>query len=340
MATVWIKNFGDENYFWDEVKENSWVTLISDEQALKFVLKNDEEGYRAYTKANLLTNKLRTPDAGTITRWWNDHFKLVNASIDDLWLFSGGDRLYWTKLVDLPIEYKTVPDPFPRGRKDVNVTLTIRKAQNWSDRDSKGRLLMFRELHPKTRDILRTQMTMARPNEDNANYARALINGEDLSPWFERPNWRKKLEEQSHAMAISADAWTKGFYNMAMSTEQTTKSSGQIRLSRIKEKNFGFSTRSELLATLEKLHKKQEGVCALTGIYYHPRTSVLAFENDYDPESILQSHWYQVSLDRIDSSRGYEKDNIQLTCWFANYWKGSQPNDTFLKLLNELIEQN
>ena len=46
-----------------------------------------------------------------------------------------------------------------------------------------------------------------------------------------------------------------------------------------------------------------------------------------------------VSLDRIDSSNTYNKDNIQLVCWFYNNTKGNHSDSDFIKLC-KLISLN
>ena len=60
----------------------------------------------------------------------------------------------------------------------------------------------------------------------------------------------------------------------------------------------------------------QQGKCNLTGITLH------AHGPDADPDLLP-------SPDRIDSSRHYEADNIQIVCRFINFWKGSRDNGEF-----------
>ena len=43
-----------------------------------------------------------------------------------------------------------------------------------------------------------------------------------------------------------------------------------------------------------------------------------------------------VSIDRKDSARHYSPENIQLTCWFANRWKGTQADGYFAALIDIL----
>jgi len=43
-----------------------------------------------------------------------------------------------------------------------------------------------------------------------------------------------------------------------------------------------------------------------------------------------------MSLDRIDSDLGYIRGNLQLTCWFANRWKGASDNGEFIALIDKV----
>jgi hypothetical protein len=43
-----------------------------------------------------------------------------------------------------------------------------------------------------------------------------------------------------------------------------------------------------------------------------------------------------VSIDRKDSAGHYSPENIQLTCWFANRWKGTQADRDFAALIDIL----
>jgi len=67
------------------------------------------------------------------------------------------------------------------------------------------------------------------------------------------------------------------------------------------------------------LWKSQQGKCAITKM---PMTH--EFKN-------LRS----ISVDRIDSAKGYIVGNIQLVCQWVNLAKGSHSDDEFRKIINE-----
>jgi len=67
---------------------------------------------------------------------------------------------------------------------------------------------------------------------------------------------------------------------------------------------------------LENLYYKQKGLCALSGV---PMTT---FSNR-TKESKWRAFHTNISVDRIDSTKGYELDNIQLVCYIANTMKNT-----------------
>lgn len=64
------------------------------------------------------------------------------------------------------------------------------------------------------------------------------------------------------------------------------------------------------------LWDQQNGMCAYSGL----------------PLSIETNHPEIVSLDRIDSSKGYTKDNLQLLAWSVNKMKQEFSEEYFLKM--------
>lgn len=74
---------------------------------------------------------------------------------------------------------------------------------------------------------------------------------------------------------------------------------------------------------LQKLWKEQEGKCVYSNIKM----------NLYNKESKLP---ITASLDRIDSSLGYIKGNVQFICLSLNLAKNNFDNDIFIKFLSQL----
>lgn len=67
---------------------------------------------------------------------------------------------------------------------------------------------------------------------------------------------------------------------------------------------------------LVNLWDNQKGLCALTGYAM----------------SYTIGDMRKVSIDRVDSSKGYTKDNIQLVCRLTNKAKSNMPNDEFIAM--------
>jgi len=102
---------------------------------------------------------------------------------------------------------------------------------------------------------------------------------------------------------------------------KTTKySNGQEIKTTKKNKKLNMSD-DQLKLYIIKLMEKQKHICALTGL-----------EMSFHENPKIKHIWY--SPDRIDSSKHYEKGNIQLVCRFANRWKSNSSDTEFKKLLS------
>ena len=88
-------------------------------------------------------------------------------------------------------------------------------------------------------------------------------------------------------------------------------------------------TRYEITITIEdlkELWRIQNGKCFWLGI-------------DMSLEDLFVSYSpFAVSVERLDSNRGYHKDNIALTTRFANRGRGKYDNENFKQRLDDLLE--
>lgn len=87
---------------------------------------------------------------------------------------------------------------------------------------------------------------------------------------------------------------------------------------------FGFSSTEAFYDFLCQAWEDQDGRCVLTGL-------PMLLPQKGRPVTELV-----VSIDRKDSAGRYSPDNIQLTCWFANRWKGTQADHDFVALIEIL----
>jgi hypothetical protein len=74
---------------------------------------------------------------------------------------------------------------------------------------------------------------------------------------------------------------------------------------------------------LVDLFERQDGRCALSGLPMLTTTHI-----DERPDD-ARCNPNKLSIDRIDSSRGYTEDNVQLVRWRLNSMKSDIPLDTY-----------
>jgi hypothetical protein len=93
-----------------------------------------------------------------------------------------------------------------------------------------------------------------------------------------------------------------------------------------KYKKLGFDLIRE---DLIDLYNKQEGKCAISGIQM---THYIGKNQGY--------HHNNVSVDRIDSTKGYIKENIQLVCTTVNLMKSNMSLEELKYFCNLIIQNN
>ncbi len=101
-------------------------------------------------------------------------------------------------------------------------------------------------------------------------------------------------------------------------------------LSKIKNRIKDFTDRKDCdisIEYLKTLWEKQNGVCPYTGI----QMELKALNNQ------LVSP-YNASVDRIDSSKGYTKDNVEFVCLFINYGKNGFSKEQVQGFLSKIIK--
>lgn len=98
------------------------------------------------------------------------------------------------------------------------------------------------------------------------------------------------------------------------------------RLSHLNKKRLKTSKVEFDLTFLINLWKSQNGICAISGY----------------PMQFSTCNLFAVSIDRIDSTRGYTKDNVQLVCLGINFCKNRFPNDEMIEFWNyrDKLEEN
>jgi hypothetical protein len=246
---------------------------------------------------------------------------IITESSGDMWLHQDGSHLWWTITTDGAPIIELGPDLKPNPGSPPNVYYYRKPAQPWSNKNWKGEPIEWKGLHPKAPDFLVTEATLQKLSDDYAGYAHALIEGHDLSPWHDRPEWKAKTESGSRKQPVQTyNAMRATFFNMANAAWETTlTANGQKEMRNVKNKDFGFADRDALAAYIADLYEAQEGLCAITGL-------TLQFKDGDD-------HQLCCSLDRIDNQGHYEPGNLQIVCKFINQWKLHRDDMEFRRLI-------
>lgn len=316
---AFIANFGRANHLWSRCKENSIIATIEDSDIHAYRVAGDREGYIEFAIAFKKTSKGVAPTRQVAGRWFN-LVGIVSSTTDDLWIHREKDELWWTVSKNDSV-LVTLEKSYDPGLDRPKVYVFQKKTNAWSNSDAQGRPLYWRALHPRAREFLFTEGTMQELSEEHADYARALVNGENLDRWHSRERWNSKQIQSGKMPVISFNAVQRAAYRMADTALKTAaNANGQETIRTVKNKEFRFKNVNEMREYLEQLVERQGGVCALTSL-------PLQFDGENSDTEML------ASLDRIDSNGHYEVDNLQVVCRFVNRWKSDSEDHEFRRLI-------
>ncbi len=313
---VFIANFGRENYAWPDCLARSTIATMNSTRAQPFWAAGDRESYIRDRIRFDKTAAGKTPTVPVASRWFNLMTTIVESE-GDIWIHREKDKLWWTTSRSAPATFEPLKETVGDGR---DVIICHKPSDPWSNNSRKGNRLEWAGLHPKAQEFLFTEGTLQKLKPDNADYALALIDGEDLVPWHSRPDWRAKVERRKKNPGTTFNSRQKAIWRMAATAKGTVNfANGQQVLRTVKNKDL-LIPEHELMPFLEALLAEQDGLCAITDLR-------LQYDGDEDDKEML------CSLDRIDSNGHYEKDNLQIVCRFANRWKNSSDDGEFRRLI-------
>lgn len=314
---VYIANFGRQNYAWPQCLERSTVATMNRFATHLFWEAGDREGFIQYQLRHMRTAAGIAPTRPVASRWFN-LMTTISETSGDIWVHREKDQLWWTKSKADPPTIEPGIDPTIQG--DQQVFICHKPCEPWSNQSRKGNRLDWNTVHPKAKAFLFTEGTLQKLDDDNAAYAIAFIEGDDLNPWHSRLAWKEKLESAKSGPGIVFSPRQKAIARMAATALGTAAASNGQEVTRtVKDKLVRFSL-LDLESYIGTLIDAQEGLCALTGI-------PLQFDGDHDDQELL------ASLDRIDSDGQYEVDNLQVVCRFANRWKNNGTDAEFRRLI-------
>lgn len=312
-------NFGQGNYLWPECRERSTVATTEDERLREAFLAGDRSRYIQICQESLRTAAGNIPPVPVASRWFNIGEILATTS-GDLWIHQDGEFLWWTISQPQPAsaELRPAQDPEYPGHQ---VFAIHKPAMRWSNQTKGGATLNLQSLHPKARGFLFNESTLVALSESNANYIRALIDGDDLTHWHNQASWVEKLASSKHGTTYLVDAREKSVIGMVTTAIETVKgANGQLVERRVKLKTLGFESEPEFQQYVRNLIRDQEGYCAISGLQ-------LQYATLADDKELL------ASLDRIDSAGHYARGNLQVVCRFINRWKSDDDAGNFSRLL-------
>lgn len=148
--------------------------------------------------------------------------------------------------------------------------------------------------------------------------------------------WRCKCECGTEADVLASHLRSRASGRCRKCKYQQTKLMGRMPAHVFHRISYGAALRgisvSPVLTRewLRELYESQNGLCAISGLPIgFPETSVARRRGDVT-----------ASLDRIDSDRGYEPDNVQWVHKDINRMKADLPAERFLELCSVIAEHN
>jgi hypothetical protein len=188
---TFIANFGTENWAWKNCLERSSIAVMDDMRVHPYWQRGDREGYIAEAQEKLISRMGRPVARQAASRWFNLNTILMETD-GDVWIHREKDELWWTTSLGNAPESEIVDDPQYHSER-VKIIVYYKRCQAWSNKTRKGgKLPPWAGIHPKAREFLFTEGTLQQLSGDNSLYAQALLNGDSLSEWHQRPEWRSK----------------------------------------------------------------------------------------------------------------------------------------------------
>jgi hypothetical protein len=194
---VFIANFGQENYEWPVCLDSATVATMNEVAAQKFWEAGDREGY-ILSRLSGKTAAGLTPTRPVASRWFN-LMTIISETAGDIWIHREKNQLWWTTSRPEPAYFVERTEPVGQRRE---VIVCHKPCEQWSDHSLKGDRLDWNSLHPKAQEFLFTEGTLQQLQEDNAQYALALIAGEDLTGWHSRQSWISKSSSRRAAGTV------------------------------------------------------------------------------------------------------------------------------------------
>ena len=162
------------------------------------------------------------------SRWFNLNTILMET-VGDLWIHREKQEIWWTHSIVTEPEIELIDDPHPRTGT-TRIFVYYKRCAGWSNCNKNGAPLQWNALHPRAKEFLFTEGTFQELSVDNAEYAKSLIDGKDLSQWHGRQDWRDKEARSKHGAVTVFDARKKAIVRMAATAWETVSQSGRVNV--------------------------------------------------------------------------------------------------------------
>lgn len=165
-----------------------------------------------------------------------------------------------------------------------------------------------------------TQFTLSSFNKQIVinNQLNKSIISDILTQESEKQMKNRKLDTWRQKWICSIDGFLKKLY---LSTRNNLKK---------RAKDLAFTITEE---DIKELYNKQNGKCAISNI----KMTYIGYQCDADDSDI--NNW-NISIDRIDATNGYTKDNIQLLCTMVNRMKTDLDNHELFNVCAAVSKTN
>ena len=146
---------------------------------------------------------------------------------------------------------------------------------------------------------------------------------------------------RKRARSIASMEWRRNNYERALEGERVTRekrvASGALKAYQVKRRRSKAGYADRFMERIRKLTPDTDidreflisvlgDECSLTGVKFrYGREDLTSFTNPYAP-----------SIDRVDSSRGYFKDNVQVVLTAVNFAKNEFSMVDFTEVLREI----
>lgn len=308
---IFIANFGSRNWYWDRCKERSVIMVIDDARLVPLWLRGNKEEYKQVA-LNICSGSESKPLSKQTAAIWYNINEIFRNTHDDIWLHRDGNSLWWTISSNEPLIIESGLNPSPRLPDGAESFIMLKPCMEWQDENIAGIKIAWSDLSNNAKNLLDLRgVTVRSVNNLIYDEIKNLLSINSI------PIDDIKAKIQTH------DPWSASISRMVETTLDTVKASNSTANVVFKNKEFLFNSKDEAKKYIHDIIIKQNGLCNLSKIPL-----------EFEEASISE---FSCSLDRINSDRNYEKNNLQVVCKFINRWKSDMDNESFKKLLESVV---